>query len=108
MAWFLLLGAIVSEVTGTMALRGSQGFTRLWPSVVVVVGYGAAFVLLAQVLKSIGVGPTYAIWSGLGTVGALAGGYLLFGERLPRMALVGAGLVIAGVVVMNAAGLGHG
>jgi len=109
MAWLLLGIAIVSEVVGTLALRGSAGFTRLWPSVVVVIGYGIAFVLFAQALKTIGVGPAYAVWSGLGTVGAALGGYYLFGERLTAVTVVGMAIVVAGIVVMNLGGTGsHG
>ena len=79
---YVLLGlAIVSEVTATLSLRASAGFSRLGPSVLVVAGYLISFVLLAKVLTSLNVGPVYAIWSALGTVGAFVGGALLFGEQ---------------------------
>lgn len=78
----LVAGAIVSEVMGTLALRASHGLSRPGPTALVVIGYAAAFILLAQALKTLNVGPVYAVWSGLGTVGALAGGVLLFGEQL--------------------------
>ena len=104
MAWVLLGLAIVAEVSATLALRASEGFSRLQPSVVVVVGYGLAFVLLAQALRTIGVGPAYAVWSGVGTVGAALGGRLLFGEPLTAASVAGIGLVVAGVVVMNLGG----
>lgn len=107
MAWMLVGLAIAAEVTGTLSLRASEGFTRLWPSVLVVAGYGVAFFLLAQSLKSLGVGPVYAIWAGLGTVGAALGGYLLFSERLTPLTVLGMGIVILGVTVMSLGGAGH-
>ncbi len=67
-AWMVLGLAIVAEVIGTTALKASDSFTRLWPSLVVVVGYGVAFYCLSLVLKSVPVGIAYAIWSGLGIV----------------------------------------
>ncbi len=101
MPYLLLLLAITSEVVGTLALKASDGFTRLWPSVVVVIGYGLAFTLLAQTLKSLGVGPTYATWSALGTVGAALGGWLIFGEKMSPLSIGGMGIVIAGIVIMQ-------
>jgi small multidrug resistance pump len=106
MPWVLVGLAIVAEVTGTLSMRASDGFTRLWPSLLVVVGYGIAFILLAQSLKSLGVGPVYAIWAGLGTVGAAIGGYLLFSERLTPLTLIGMAIVILGVTVMSFGGAG--
>ena len=79
--WALLLAAIAAEMVGTTALRLSDGFSRLIPSVVVVIGYGASFYLLAQALKrGLELGLGYAIWSGLGTVAIVAIGVLLFQE----------------------------
>lgn len=109
MVWMVLGAAIVAEVTATLALRGSDGLTRLWPSALVVAGYSLAFFLLAQALKSLGVGTAYAMWSGLGTVGAAIGGWALFGERLTITAIAGMALVVAGVTVMNLPGrMTHG
>ena len=99
--WGILLLAIVSETIATAALKSSEGFTRLWPSVLVVVGYGAAFYLLSQTLKVIPVGVAYAIWSGVGIVLITLFGWLVFGQKLDPPALVGMGLIVAGVVVMN-------
>ncbi len=101
MAYLLLLLAIVSEVIGTLALKASDGFSRLWPSLIVVAGYGLAFTLLAQTLKSLGVGPTYATWSALGTVGAAVGGWLIFGEKMSPVSIGGMGIVRAGIVIMQ-------
>jgi small multidrug resistance pump len=107
MPWVYLMVAIVTELAGTLALKAAEGFTRPWPSAVVVVGYALSFVALSQALRSLGVGPVYAIWSGLGTLGAAVGGWLMFSERLPALTIVGMGIVVAGVVVMNLGGVGH-
>jgi small multidrug resistance pump len=88
----------------TLSLRASSGLTRPGPTLVVVGGYAVAFLLLARVITALGVGPVYAVWSGLGTVGAAGGGWLVFSERLTPMALLGMALVVAGVVVMSLSG----
>lgn len=100
-AWMMLGLAIVAEVIGTTALKASEGFTRLAPSLIVVVGYGVAFYCLSLVLKSIPVGVTYAIWSGLGIVLITVVAFLVYGQRIDLAGLVGMGLIIAGVVVLN-------
>ena len=104
MAAVLLLGAIVAEVVGTLSLRASAGLTRLWPTLLTVGGYVIAFVLLARTLRTLNVGPVYAIWSGLGTTGAFIGGALLFDEPVRPLTVVGAVLVIAGVAVLYLGG----
>ena len=106
-AWLLVLLAVAAEVTGTLALRASEGFSRLWPSVLMVAGYAVAFYLLAQSLRTLGVGPVYATWAGLGTVGAALGGYLLFSERLTPLTVAGMAIVVLGVTVMSIGGAGH-
>jgi small multidrug resistance pump len=97
----VLLLAILSEVVGTVALKASEGFARLGPNVLVVVGYGLSFYLLAQALKQIPLGIAYAIWSGLGTAGAVVAGILLWREALDLAGVVGILLIIAGVVLLN-------
>ncbi|GDY28897.1 DMT family transporter [Gandjariella thermophila] len=104
MAVVLLLGAIVAEVVGTLSLRASSGFSRLWPSVVTVVGYAVAFVLLARTLRTLNVGPVYAIWSGLGTTGAFIGGAILYGEPVRPLTVIGAVLVVGGVALIYLGG----
>ncbi len=105
---FVLLGfAIGFEVTATLAMRASEGFTRLWPSLIVVAGYLVSFVFMAKALTSLNVGPVYAIWSALGTIGAFAGGVLLFGEQLKPLTIAGAVIIVIGVVVMNLGGGVH-
>ena len=101
MAWVLLVLAIAAEVVGTLSLKASDGFSRLWPSVAVVVGYGLAFTLLAFALKTLDVGPAYALWAGLGTVGAAVGGWLIFSERLSVLTLAGIVIVVIGVVAIT-------
>ncbi|WP_300658772.1 SMR family transporter [Hydrogenophaga sp.] len=100
-AWMTLGLAIVAEVIGTTALKASDNFTRLAPSLIVVVGYGVAFYCLSLVLKSVPVGIAYAVWSGLGIVLITAVAWLLYGQRIDLAGLVGMGLIIAGVVVLN-------
>jgi multidrug transporter EmrE-like cation transporter len=98
----MILGlAIVAEVIGTTALKASEGFTRLGPSLIVVVGYGVAFYCLSLVLKSVPVGIAYALWSGLGIVLITAVAWLLYGQRIDLAGLIGMGLIIAGVLVLN-------
>jgi small multidrug resistance pump len=101
MAWVLLVLAIAAEVVGTLSLKASDGFSRLWPSVAVVAGYGVAFTLLAFALKTLDVGPAYALWAGLGTVGAAVGGWLIFSERLSLLTVSGIVIVVIGVVAIT-------
>lgn len=99
--WVLLTIAIVAEVIATSSLKLSDGFTRLWPSVVVVAGYGVSFYFLSVTMRSIPIGVIYAIWSGLGVVLVTLVGWLVFKQHLDLPALVGISLIIAGVVIMN-------
>ncbi|MEU8122965.1 multidrug efflux SMR transporter [Spirillospora sp. NPDC049024] len=105
---FVLLGlAIAFEVTATLAMRASDGFTRLVPSLIVVAGYLISFVFMARALTSLNVGPVYAIWSALGTIGAFAGGVLLFDEPVKPVTIAGAVIIVLGVIVMNLGGGVH-
>lgn len=102
MKYWLFLGiAIVAEVVGTSSLKASEGFTRLWPSLLVVLGYGVAFYFLALTLKAIPVGIAYAIWAGLGIVLIALIGWLVFGQKLDLAAAAGMVLIIAGVAVIQ-------
>jgi small multidrug resistance pump len=99
---YLLLGiAIVSEVIATSALRASDGFTKLIPSVAVVIGYALAFLFLSMTLKTIPVGIAYAIWSGLGIVLISVVAYFVYGQTLDTPAIIGMALILAGVLVLN-------
>ena len=97
----ILAIAIVSEVIGTLSLKASEGFTRLGPSMIVIVAYGLAFYFLSLTLKSIPVGIAYAVWSGIGVTLVALIGWLLFGQKLDLAAVLGMGLIVAGVIVLN-------
>ncbi|MET8716881.1 multidrug efflux SMR transporter [Streptomyces sp. NPDC004735] len=104
MGYGLLAAAIAAEVTATTAMKYSEGFTRLWPSLVTVVGYVLAFALLAQTLKTLSIGTAYAIWAGVGTAAVAAIGVLWMGESAGPARLAGIALIVAGVVVLNLGG----
>ncbi|WP_289628238.1 multidrug efflux SMR transporter [Hydrogenibacillus sp. N12] len=93
--------AIASEVAATISLKLSQGFTRLGPSLVVIIGYGAAFYFLSLSIKHIPLGVAYAIWSGLGAAGAVLAGVLLWHETLDPYRAVGIALILIGTVMLN-------
>ncbi|MBN8290437.1 QacE family quaternary ammonium compound efflux SMR transporter [Rhodobacter sp. NTK016B] len=101
MHWVYLLTAIFFETVGTTALKASAGFTRLGPSLLVVVAYGASFWLLAMVLKVMPVGIAYAVWSGAGIVLISAIGFVIFGQRLDLPAILGIVLIMAGILIIN-------
>ena len=101
MTYLYLAVAIVAEVIATSFLKSCEGFTRLWPSVVVLVGYALAFYFLSLTLRSMSVGIVYAIWSGVGIVLVSIIAWLLFGQKLDIPAVVGMVLIIAGVAVIN-------
>jgi small multidrug resistance pump len=99
---YALLGiAIVAEVIATSAMRASEGFSRLLPSVVVVFGYGVAFYCLSLTLRSIPVGIVYAVWSGAGIVLITLVALVLYRQVPDLPAIIGLGLIIAGVAVLN-------
>lgn len=93
--------AILAEVIATSALKATEGFTRPWPSLVVVAGYGIAFWCLAITLKTVPVGVAYAIWSGAGIALVTLIAWLVYGQKLDLAAFVGIGLIIAGVIVLQ-------
>ena len=99
--WLLLVLAILAEVIGTSCLKLAAGFTRPLPSLVVIVSYLLAFYLLSLTLRTIPVGIAYAVWSGVGIVLIALIGWLVFGQALDLRAIVGMGLIIAGVAVLN-------
>jgi small multidrug resistance pump len=93
--------AILAEVVATSALKASDGFTRLWPSVVVVVGYAIAFFCLSLTLRTMSVGIAYAIWSGVGIVLVSLIAWAWYRQALDAPAMIGMGLIIAGVLTIN-------
>ncbi|WP_174329830.1 DMT family transporter [Litchfieldella anticariensis] len=99
---YVYLGlAIVAEVIATSALKASNEFTRLWPSVLVLVGYAMAFYMLTLVLRTLPVGIAYAFWAGLGIVLITLIGILVYGETLDLPAILGLAMIIGGVVVIQ-------
>jgi small multidrug resistance pump len=101
MKWVYLAIAIVAELIATSSLKASEGFTRLLPSAITVVGYLVSFYFLSQTLREIPVGIAYAIWSGVGIVLISIIGLVFFKQHLDLPALIGIGLIVAGVIVMN-------
>ncbi len=99
--YLILFLAILAETAGTTALQASQQFTRPLPSIIVVVAYALSFYLLALTLKTMPVGIVYAIWSGLGIVFIAAIGYVIFGQKLDLPAVLGTGMILAGIVVIQ-------
>ncbi|HGN1322123.1 TPA: SMR family transporter [Proteus mirabilis] len=96
-----LILAIISEVIATTMLKASDGFSRLYPSIVVVVGYCFSFWALSQVVKVMPLGIAYAIWSGLGIVLVSVAAVFVYQQKLDLPAIVGMTLIIAGVLVIN-------
>jgi len=99
--WLAIAIAIVAEVMATTALKASQEFTRLWPSLLVILGYGTAFYFMTISLRVLPVGIMYAIWSGVGIVLISLLGWLVYRQTLDAPAMVGMGLIISGVIVIN-------
>ena len=101
MQYVYLIIAICAETVATTALKMSEAFTRLVPSIVVVIGYSVSFYLLSLCLKSMKVGVVYALWSGLGIVLITIIGIFYFKQRLDVAGILGMGLIVAGVIVLN-------
>ncbi|WP_017571121.1 DMT family transporter [Nocardiopsis halotolerans] len=104
MPWLWLSGAIIAEVIGTTSLKFSEGFTRLFPSAVVVLGYVGAFYMLSQALKGMDLGVAYGVWAAVGVALVAVVGVVLFGETLTWVQVGGIALVIAGVVALEMGG----
>ncbi|MNL48154.1 Quaternary ammonium compound-resistance protein QacC [compost metagenome] len=107
MTYLLLIVAIVSEVIATSALKATEGFTKLVPSVVTVLGYASAFYFLSLTLKTLPIGIAYATWSGLGIVLISLFGWVVYKESLNAPTIVGMALIIAGVVMVNVFSKAH-
>ena len=102
MAYVYLGLAIIAEVIATSSLKATEEFTKIGPTIIMIVGYGVAFYCMTLALRAIPLGITYAIWSGLGIVLVSIVGIVLYDEKLDLPAAIGMGLIIAGVVVINA------
>jgi small multidrug resistance pump len=101
MTYIYFAAAIVSEVVATSALKASEEFTKLIPSLIVIVGYCISFYLVTLVLRTIPIGITYAIWAGVGIVLVALVGAILYKQIPDIPAVIGMGLIIAGVVIIN-------
>ncbi|SDH53416.1 SMR family transporter [Alloyangia pacifica] len=101
MPYLTLALAVLAETIGTAALQASQQFTRPLPSAIVVISYAAAFYLLSIVLRAMPVGLAYAMWSGLGIVFISLIGLVAFGQKLDLAAVLGMGLIVAGILVIH-------
>ena len=99
--WIYLILAIISEVIATSSLKSTEGFTKLWPSIIVLLGYSAAFYFLSLTLDTIPIGVVYVIWSGVGIAAIAVVSVLFFDQKLDTASYIGMGLIIAGVVVLR-------
>lgn len=102
MTYLYLLLAIIAEVIATSALKAAEGFTRPVPSIIVIVGYAAAFYFLSLTLRTLPIGIAYAIWSGLGIVLISLVAWIVYKQALDLPAILGMSMIVAGVIVINA------
>jgi quaternary ammonium compound-resistance protein SugE len=102
-AWIMLIAAGLLEIVWAFSMKQSEGFTRLWPSVVTVVTMVLSFVLLAASMRSLPLGTAYTIWTGIGAVGAFMVGIIVLGETLNAARLIAALLIVSGLVLMKVA-----
>jgi len=93
--------AVLSEVIATTSLKFSEGFTKLLPSLIVVVGYGLSFHLLSLSLKVMPIGIAYALWSGIGIILTVIAGKMLWNETLDWARITGIGLILLGILIIN-------
>lgn len=106
-SWIFLFAAILFEVSGTLSMKFSEGFSRLIPSVLIFVFYGISFFALTMALKKIDVGITYAIWSGVGTALIACFGFFYFHEPVSAIKIVCIGMIIVGVTGLCFSGVQH-
>lgn len=100
-AYLFLLGAILAETIGTVALQASQQFTRMGPTAIMGVAYILSLYLMSLALKTMSLGVVYAIWSGLGIVFIAAIAYLAYGQKLDIPAIIGLALILAGIIIIH-------
>ncbi|THC46141.1 quaternary ammonium compound-resistance protein SugE [Massilia sp. Mn16-1_5] len=101
MAWIMLLVAGIFEVVWAYSMKQSEGFTRLWPSIVTLVMMTASFFLLSFAMRSIPLGTAYTVWTGIGAVGAFIVGIVLLGEQINPTRILAAVLIVCGLVLMK-------
>ena len=99
--WVYLFLAIISEVIATASLKSTEGFTKPIPSIIVLIGYCAAFYFLSLTLDTISIGVAYAIWSGVGVATITIVSFFLYGQKIDLAGILGIGLIIAGVIVLR-------
>ncbi|GGE07146.1 quaternary ammonium compound-resistance protein SugE [Gemmobacter megaterium] len=102
-AWTILVVAGLFEIVWALGLKYSDGFSRLWPSVITLVGAVASFWLLAHAMKSLPAGTAYAVWTGIGALGVAVFGMILLGDAVNLLRLAGIGLIVAGIVALKLA-----
>lgn len=100
-SWLLLVFAIILETIATVSLKSTEGFTKIIPTTITILGYLGAFFLLSKVLESIPIGVAYAIWSGVGIILASLISWYLYNQRLDLPAVIGMLLIVLGVLVIN-------
>lgn len=98
MAWYLLIGAGLLEIVWAIALKSSDGFTRLWPSVSGISAAVTSFIMLTMALRTLPVGTAYAVWVGIGAIGVALAGIFTFGESASPLRLLLLALILAGIV----------
>lgn len=103
MAWIILIIAGLLEVVWAFSMKQSEGFTRLWPSLVTLAAMGVSFALLSWSMRTLPLGTAYTVWTGIGAVGAFAVGILVLGEGASLMRLLAALLILSGLVTMKVA-----
>lgn len=103
LSWILLFIAGILEVVWASAMKQSHGFSRLWPSVITIVAMIASFALLASAMRSLPLGTAYAVWTGIGALGAFLVGLFVLGEAASPARLLAAGLILSGIVLMKVA-----
>ena len=103
MAWILLVFAGLFEIVWATAMKQSHGFSRLWPSIITVIGMIVSFGLMAWAMRTLPLGTAYMIWTGVGAVGAFVIGMLFFGESVSMMRIAAALLIVSGLVLMKLA-----
>ena len=99
--WIYLTFAILSEVIATASLKSTEGFTKLWPSLVVLVGYSAAFYFLSLTLEDIPIGVAYAVWSGVGVATITIVSVVFMDQKIDLAGVLGIGLIVIGVIVLR-------
>lgn len=108
MAYLFLAISIIGELIGTSMLKASEGFTKLYPTLLTIVAFVISFYFVSLTLKTLPLNMTYAIWSGVGAVATALISVLIWKEKINTGSMVGIGLIVVGVVVLNLFGAGHG